>query len=220
MPRLAALLLSALAALVTTATPAPEPKPWVTGWDKPVDELGNCTFRREGERLAISIPKDDLDPSMGYSFHLLRAVEGDFVADVRVSGDFQADARSEDEPCLHAAGLLLLGPQCQEAGIIWSVFDDSQKGSDVRAYVLAGGEYHSQKCKEESPPSQEPIRLRLERRGSRMAGWYSKDGIRWTRVKSFPAKLSQKVKVGVVAQVVGSGFQPEFDHFKLSRPSN
>ena len=56
MPRLvAALLLCAFAALVATATPAPEPKPWVTGWEK-VDPKRDSRFERRGDELTITVP--------------------------------------------------------------------------------------------------------------------------------------------------------------------
>ena len=54
MPRLAAVLLCALAALAVQATPVPPPKPWVTGWDQPVDPDGDCRFERKGDKVTIN----------------------------------------------------------------------------------------------------------------------------------------------------------------------
>jgi hypothetical protein len=48
MSRLAALLLCALVTAGMTAAPAPFPKPWITGWYKP---LGEGRFDRKGDKL-------------------------------------------------------------------------------------------------------------------------------------------------------------------------
>jgi hypothetical protein len=77
------------------AAPAPgsgltkQTRPWFDGWDKPVDPVGDCTFDRKGDRLAITVP------GKGHGIYLqkrnprlLRDVEGDFVVQVRVQGNF------------------------------------------------------------------------------------------------------------------------------------
>jgi hypothetical protein len=100
MPRLAALsLLGALVASGLVAAPAPFPRPdragpWVTGWDTPVDPVGDCRFDRDGDKLTITVPG-----SKGRSsdFSLLRDVEGDFVLQVRMAVSFPG-----------AAGILLV----------------------------------------------------------------------------------------------------------------
>ena len=46
MQRLAAILMSAVLAVAVWAAPAPTPRHWIVGWDKPVDRLGKCHFAR------------------------------------------------------------------------------------------------------------------------------------------------------------------------------
>ena len=46
MTRLAAVLLGAVAALAALGAPAPKPRPWVAGWDRPNDRLRECGFER------------------------------------------------------------------------------------------------------------------------------------------------------------------------------
>jgi hypothetical protein len=100
MHRFTTLLLSALAAATAlTAAPAPFPRPatskmWTVGWEKPVDPLGDCRFEREGGQLTITVPGKRHVLAFLTKFeltapHLLREVEGDFVMDVRVRGNFQ-----------------------------------------------------------------------------------------------------------------------------------
>jgi hypothetical protein len=76
MHRIAALVLSALAALVATATPAPEPKPWVTGWHRPIDPKEDCRFEREGDELSITVPGEGHELARLEAPRLLRDVEG------------------------------------------------------------------------------------------------------------------------------------------------
>jgi hypothetical protein len=92
MNRLAAMLGALLAAAVMAA-PAPRPRPatpWVTGWDKPVDPLGDCRFHREGDKLTITVPGEGHELDVGDKPlnvpRLLRDVEGDFVMQVRLGG--------------------------------------------------------------------------------------------------------------------------------------
>jgi hypothetical protein len=99
MHRVAALLLCfALVVATVVAAPAPFPRPprafipWVTGWDKAVDPVGDCRFDRKGERLTITLPGDEYHPNVQGSPppsrtpRLLRDVLGDFVVEVSLEG--------------------------------------------------------------------------------------------------------------------------------------
>src|SRR5262245_34558282 len=97
MHRLPVLLLGcaplAVAAVVAAPAPFPKPvKPWVTGWDTPVDPRRDCRFDRKGDKLTITVPgkghglyEDEGAP------RLLREVGGDFGVQVRVDGNFGHD---------------------------------------------------------------------------------------------------------------------------------
>jgi hypothetical protein len=88
------------------AAPAPFPRagrtgPWVTGWDRPVDPVGDCRFDRQGDRLTITVRGKGHAIEARDAARLMRDVEGDFVARVRVGGDCE---QSGD----YNAGLLVL----------------------------------------------------------------------------------------------------------------
>ena len=118
MHRYAVLLLCALVAAGVVAAagglmaaPAPFPTrtgrasgPWITGWDRVVDPVGDCKFDRRGDRLTMTVPgqPQEVDVTRGRlnGPYLLRDVEGDFVVQVRVGGDFLKGQGT--------AGLLLL----------------------------------------------------------------------------------------------------------------
>ena len=75
-----------LVGVAVTAAPAPvyKPKPpvvpWVTGWDKPVDSIGDCRFDTKGDKLMISVPGRAGRATVP---QMLREIEGDFNADFR-----------------------------------------------------------------------------------------------------------------------------------------
>src|SRR5690348_4213586 len=48
-------LLTGALSLVVGA-PVPLPKPWIGGWDKPVNPLGDCWFNRHGDKLRVTVP--------------------------------------------------------------------------------------------------------------------------------------------------------------------
>src|SRR4051812_29851138 len=93
-----ALLALACAANAAEPEPDPEPNPFESGWDKPTDPDKDCKFRREKSGLTITVPGKDHDLSaerkMMNSPRLLRDVEGDFIATVRVGGDFTPSLNS------------------------------------------------------------------------------------------------------------------------------
>src|SRR5262245_4320096 len=143
MPRFAAAVLCALTALPVTAAPAPPPQPWLTGWDRPVDPDGDCLFHRHGEVLALTVPgKTHLLNGQGKNApRLLRDVEGDFAAQVRVSGAFQPVLGGEVEFPSQAAGLLLLAG---DGGVtrlqrVVSLREGKAVSSVVREYSNGGG---------------------------------------------------------------------------------
>jgi regulation of enolase protein 1 (concanavalin A-like superfamily) len=221
MPRIAALLLCALAALVATATPAPD-KPWVTGWEK-VDPKGDCKFEREGERLAITVPGeghgvDDLDAP-----RLLREVEGDFVVEVRVTGECES---SKEADGLRGAGILILGSE-EDITLTLELPGRTYDGQ-ARAWVRAvmrcprsPGICWVHRLKP-APTSQRSMYLCLARRRDTWRMSYSEDHKKWTDLDTqWKVKLPRKLKVGVLAAATAEGaFKAVFDNFMLSRPGN
>jgi len=245
MTRFAAmLLLGALLAAAVVAAPAPAPRasgPWFDGWDRPVDPLGVCRFQRHWDRLSITVPglKHELyvREKRLTAPRLLRAVEGDFSAQVRVGGDFRAAEGCDWVAC--EAGLLLT----DQKNFIWFVREAARGAPEVASdairrpgYCLCVKLNPEMGCSSMmsfwGPPLETPAYLRLERRGSRLTTKVSQDGVRWESA-TFPSllkllrsiKMPQKVKVGVVAEAIGvlpdasaSGtYKAVFDQFKLTR---
>jgi regulation of enolase protein 1 (concanavalin A-like superfamily) len=225
MHRLAVSLLCALVAGGLFAAPAPFPQPvraWVTGWDKPVDPLGDCRFDRTSDKLTITVPGKghELDVVQGRlaAPRLLRQVEGDFVAEVRVGAVVIPQGRKGTQK----AGLLLpLG-----RGFITLQRVAVQNDDEGTSFFLIGVRYptipdHSlvryRAC---WPPEGGPAYLRLERRGDWLTLKVSEDGKVWKRANGpfrFQGfQVPQRLRVGVVAETTGEAtFKAVFDQFKL-----
>ncbi len=227
MHRFAVLLSCALAGAVMAA-PAPFPRQsqaWLAGWDRPADPLGGCRFERDGDRLTVTIPGPghawDSQHLRLNAPHLLRDVQGDFVAQVRVGGAFgptSADGYQQ-------AGLLLTDG-VRFLRLTRLAMLPGEKDSDpVSLFNLSLGESASESTSSfdlyhgglPGPPLEQPGYLRLERRGSMLRLAASLDGQKWVALdEPWRFDLPRKVKVGVVAETTAEGaFAPWFDQFRL-----
>jgi regulation of enolase protein 1 (concanavalin A-like superfamily) len=197
MHRFAVLLLCALLAVAGgVAAPAPLSRPsevWSTGWDRPVDPVGDCRFERKGDKLTLTVPAREGRKTPP---RLLRDVEGDFVVQVRVC------------PSGHRAGLVLTG------GLILFCFERSDGPVPLVVTNL-----RKTRSYREGPPLAKPAYLQLTRQDDLLRVAYSEDGKAWIYLRTrFVIKpLPQGLKVGVVAEATAEGtFKAVFDQWKLS----
>lgn len=214
MSRLLTLALSAtLLACAVCAAPAPLPKPWVTGWDKPVDPLGDCKFHRKGDVLTIEVSGKEhtVWPFSLTAPHLLREVTGDFVAQVRVSGAFEPS--SPEALAELRAGLMLMDGRAQLRLERFARSRDGKVYTDCEWAIkrAEGVVIHTR------PMHGAPTYFRLEREGESLRGAVSLDGMKWRLLESMKVKLAATLKLGVFAATTSSApFKPHFDQFKLT----
>lgn len=218
-----AVLLGAVFIAAASAAPAPFLQPGGTPiWGRTIDPRGDCRFLFRGEALAISIPGKGHDLGSGlHAPRLLREVEGDFVAEVRVGGDFR-DREAKDNGVVRAAGLYVAdgaGFVCLErvAGLATPplAVGIGDTGRDRNA-LIAGRKGMSF---EGGPPLSRPAYLRIKRRRGELFFASSLDGKAWSPLKNGTnLRLGDKVQVGVVAEVArGEAFTAEFRRFKLTK---
>jgi hypothetical protein len=190
----------------------------VTGWDKPVDPRGDCKFKRDGDRLTITVPGGghELDAGAGRlnAPRLLRDVEGNFVAVVRVGGGSRSDDRQ-------GAGMLLT----DGTGYVRLERVAAPSAWDKEWWRLYFGQRGLGEPGQSGtwmvgPDVDEPAYLRLSRRGARVWGEYSLDAKGWWEVDTLRGvKLPRNFQVGVFAESAAPGtFQVWFDRFTLTRP--
>jgi regulation of enolase protein 1 (concanavalin A-like superfamily) len=223
MYRLTVTLFCVLTAAVAAGAPDPEADPsasWGTGWDKPVDPWGGCTFSAKGEKLVVSLPggPQPAEKLGGLKTpRLLRDVEGDFTAQVRVSGNFLPRSTSGDR----AAGLLLT-----DGKKLLRVELTAGKGGVGYSFLVPSERGYASSRPAGRPPMEKPAYLRIERRGNDFRMAFSPDGKEWTPIYApgvepglVRVALPPKVKVGIVVETTADGaFRAEFDDFKLTFP--
>ena len=167
-------------------------------------------MKGEEGRLTIEVPggTHDLNAVVGMSApRVLKEVEGDFVVQVKVTGDFKPgeQSASPNTSSFNGAGLL-----------IWQDSKNYVRLERNAWWVPGEGKYFCY------PPLFEHFRdgqyqntdpdgttddffkgrstwLKLERREGKVIASYSHDGKEWTEVKQIVVELPQKVQVGVAA---------------------
>jgi RNA polymerase sigma factor (sigma-70 family) len=199
--------------------------PFEAGWDKAIDPDKDCKFVHEKDALTIVVPGKDHDLGVERDKmnapRLLRDVEGDFVAEVRVGGDSfkpSADSTTTERKSFVGAGLVLMDGdktyiRLERAGLHrdgelhtypnWELRKDGE-------WKLAGGAFGL-------PFEYKDTYLRLERKGDQVLGSYSQDGKEWTSLDPLEVTLPARLKVGIAAvSTSAEPFKPRFDAFKLT----
>jgi RNA polymerase sigma factor (sigma-70 family) len=217
-----------VAPLPPSANQSPKPRndsPWVTGWDKPVDPDKDCKFIRDKGTLTIEVPGKDhdlgIERGLMNSPRLLRDVEGDFVAQVRVRGTFKPsqDSTSNERIPFVGAGLLLMADEKTYIRLERAAL---RIGAEVKTYanwelredgnwVLAGDA-------SVQPLEDTETYLRLERKRDKLLASVSHDGKEWRELRSLEPTLPRKLKIGVAAGGTSMDvFAPRFDQFQLKQ---
>ena len=175
----------------------------LTGWGNVVDPDGDCKISTQGKALTMAVPGTlhDLNADIDKfnAPRVLREVEGNFVIQVKVVGDFKPGPKS-----MRAKGVPFNG-----AGIfVWRDSDNYirlERGAMVRGGKVGsfavfeereGGSSGAQHNGQLTPGT---TYLKLERRGSRILGFTSKDGSHWTQLKPIDTVWPSQLKVGVDA---------------------
>ena len=199
-----------LVGVAVTAAPAPvhKPKspvvPWVTGWDKPVDSIGDCRFDKKGDKLTISVPGRAGRATVP---QMLREIEGDFDITVRVTADFS--------------------PGGLEAGVLISDGTNDLRfgrGSDRNNSLIVRVSVRNHTGVSASSvvgDNLKPVYIRVERRKNVLTVKHRTDRQEWSSPfgghPGWVVPLPKKLKVGVFAESMAPGtFEPVFDQFELT----
>lgn len=233
--------------LISFALAAPVPKARDEAfrqapWGRPIDPDKDCQFAFTKGSVTIALPgkPHDYDPDSGRTNapRLLRAVEGDFLAEVRVRGEWQA-AGKEDRHSVSpsvTAGLLLVGQKegqgCFRAAFgtyLWNqrqlalaVVGVSRPGPSPTSYWYGTGP----ELRPWARGATGAAYLRMERRGDEVSCSISADGKRWQplsphkldpREEGEPFRFRGAARVGVAAFTTSTKpAKVTFDNFKLT----
>jgi regulation of enolase protein 1 (concanavalin A-like superfamily) len=189
--------------LVGLAGGAEKPGRWLEGWGDVRDPAGDCKVEQKGGKLTIRIPGKPHDLSAELNQvnapTVLGEVDGDFIAEVRVTGPVRPGGRAlnPQRPPYNGAGLL-----------VW--VDAKTFLRLERASILRQGQpapYVNFELRQDGKmassfgagiPDQDAS-LRLERRGDQLRAYVSPDGERWSPLKPLTAALPEHLSVGVAA---------------------
>lgn len=186
-------------------------------WGEVVNPDGDGEFQLEGPKLRIRVPGPWHDLMHGRKMNaprVLRAVNGDFVAQVRVAGTVRPSGKVTQAPTFpfNGAGLLLWQDadnygRIERAAIIKEgvlspclLLEAVQKGKAARSdgFTIADN----------------PIYLRLERRQGSVYAGASTDELRWQYMKPLRADFSGQWRIGVAAiNNTDQAFTAELDGF-------
>jgi regulation of enolase protein 1 (concanavalin A-like superfamily) len=210
-PKSAALVATAVAVIAVGVLaaddrkPAPAQKEALGAWGTAVDPDGDCQFAIQGEGLTVTAPGSDhvlgVERGKMNAPRVLRAADGDFIAQVRVSVDFPegATAAVPNKPPVLVAGLVLFVDDGTYVRLERaSVEARDERLNYVNWEVRKDREWtrHGSSQEAKVEPS-EHLWLRLERRGERLLGYHSADAVQWQALPPIELKLPPAVKVGV-----------------------
>jgi squalene-hopene/tetraprenyl-beta-curcumene cyclase len=196
--------------VAAAAGQATGPRPVVLeGWGEVVDPDGDCKLTLEGDRLAILVPGrlHDLQAEAEKSNapRVLREVEGDFVAVVKVVSKLEPSGegtRQGGSPS-NGAGLLLWK---SDGNYIRLERAAVARDRSISHYVLV------QQWKDRDPTNRGssvpdgPMLLRLSRKGNEVSASASMGGQHWHDMGKLTVDYPAKLKIGVAA--VNSASQP------------
>lgn len=206
-----------------SAAPAPARRPWVNGWDKEMDPDKDCKFIRDKGTLTIEVPGKNhglaVEIGLTNAPRLLREVEGDFVAEVRVEGVFQPTQKSSNRKrgSFVGAGLLLMKNEKTYIRLERAALNVR---GEVKSYtnweLRENGNWLLAGDTSVQPLEDKATYLRLERRGDKLSAFVSQDGKEWKELNPLEVKLPVKLKLGVSLSSSSSDkFAPQFDRFRL-----
>jgi regulation of enolase protein 1 (concanavalin A-like superfamily) len=197
-------LVAAFACTGSDARAQARPNPSLAGWGEAINPARDCRIALAAGSLLIEVPGtlhgsfSDVGPQAAP--RVMRSCDGDFVAQVKLSGNVShAGQRTSPQGlAYHGAGLVLWrDPQAyirfERAAIV-------RQGGEVTHY--ANYELHRDGRVAVSKALRIPDEdtyLRLERRDDRIFALVSNDGCHWSCLDPISEKFPREVKLGFAA---------------------
>jgi serine/threonine protein kinase/regulation of enolase protein 1 (concanavalin A-like superfamily) len=212
-------------ALQTGSNIAPSPAPARVVWTDPIDPSGDCEVTRDpgSGRMTFVVPGTAhiLSAELGQrnAPRVLRGVQGDFVAKVRVAQLTQPAGRATHKKYgpYHGAGLLLW--QDEDNYLRLEIASDLRKGK-LFSYVNYELRKDGVLAHSSGPKIEDGWNfLRLERRGDQFLASIGPDGAQWTAFPALTAKLETRLKIGALAiNTASKPLKAELDGFEVTEP--
>jgi regulation of enolase protein 1 (concanavalin A-like superfamily) len=192
----------------------------IAGWGSAIDPDGDCKIAVDGKALVVEVPAKlhDLNADIDKfnAPRVLREVEGDFNIQVKVVGEFKPGAKSLNPKSLpfNGAGIFVWRDsdnyiRLERAGVV-------RQGKLNTFAVFEEREGGSRSAQNNGPLTPGTAYLRMERRGSRIAGFVSKDGKHWTALRPIDTVWPAELKIGFNAiNSSDAPFTVRFEEFTI-----
>jgi len=201
----------------------------IAGWGTATDPDGDCKFFLSAGELLITVPGSNRPHDLAAEIktinapRVLQPVRGDFVMQVKIEGRLTPG----DESTLpgrvgyNGAGVVLMADPQNVVCLARAVIHRS--GGEPMPYanfeMRANGKLDRIGYANEHPlPKTGPVFLRLERRGQKILGAVSADGLKWKvlQPKEIPPDWPQELQLGVVAiSTSKEEFNPRFSNLQI-----
>jgi regulation of enolase protein 1 (concanavalin A-like superfamily) len=202
----------------------------IPDWGEVIEPDGDCLITNGEGNVTITVPGTTHDLSSYHSIYkkrnaprILQDVDGDFTAQVKVSGTFEPGPAGT-VPGAHpfnGAGLLLWDNNENYVRLERNVWTESE--GEHASYLPLFEYWKNDKDLTLGAHSSTPLftgpctYLRITRRGNQLSAAFSNDGVEWTEANSIAVEFPQKIKVGVDA--INTSKRPltvEFSELKLT----
>lgn len=189
------------------------------------DRDGDCAFKLSGGELRVSLPAKEhalaspvRQPRGAENApRVLREVEGDFVAVVRVAFPLPARGPAEKGKFACAGGLLAWVDQNDWVAVRRCAVSEEDLAEEFWSSQREGFVTSAKVHPSAKPEGSGLVRLRREG-GEVRTGW-SRDGKEWKEFGVWKVKWGGPVKVGVVAEnSLKAPVEVTFDRYELTQP--
>jgi regulation of enolase protein 1 (concanavalin A-like superfamily) len=198
------------------------------GWGVASNPDGDCQFFTSDGKLLIHVPggrPHDLAAEINVTNapRVLQMANGDFTLQVLVDGRFApgSDSMLSGRTAYNGAGLVAVFDEKNVVTLARAVLQrsDGKPWPYANFEIRVAGSLERFGLESDLPiPLDRPVFLRLERRGQKMLGAASTDGINWDVLepKTLPGAWPRELQVGVVAiSTSKEEFNPRFSRLQL-----
>ncbi len=195
----------------------------IRSWGDVIDPDADCKVKFENGGLSLEVPGTlhDLTTQIDKlnAPRIVQEIDGDFIAHVKVSGEFQptAPATRDGGVPFNGAGLLVWLDADHFIRVERAAVLQDEK---IGPFLLI--EYHERDqpmVSEYLSLEEGTVYLKVERRGDQISAWRGTDGLKWVEAKPIKTRLPARLKVGLGA--INTSSRPlsvRFEEFAVRKP--
>jgi regulation of enolase protein 1 (concanavalin A-like superfamily) len=181
-----------------------EPILIIRGWGEFVDSDSDCPISVNGRKVVIKVPDAAHDfageLNRWNAPRIIRDAKGDFIIDVKVSGQFKPVDGSNIPPrrSYNGGGILLIKDKNNHVSLQrGAVYLDGKVRHYLNFELRKDGELATSLYEVDLEDGD--VQLRLERRGKKVYGMGSNDGIKWKSYDPIEVDLPDELTVAIAA---------------------